>query len=339
MQQTNDVTTLQLRQKSRDLYANLPNRAFYLPRFESNEVKYATRVRQSVLHNYYRKTIDHIVSVLSFFDFTQPSPLTLAQDLGLGYNLRNYCAIADTFAQRDGGLYTDVSDPNRITHVPLTAIMTVQASTVTYQTVTGQTQTVETEALIPYDYNYGLPEYGDYLFKPVHQGLLETNLAWFRLYSSYHATLEYYAKPLLIRTRNQVIANARHEPLDFETGNKLVEIASGEELFFLSLDTDNVAAQQAELVRLEQYMVDSLNRVLSIGLEDSGNRTATEIDLIKADTSLDFTILAQKKRANIMRLLYHFYARHYPEYTNRLDVTIFNPYNQEPSKLTSEDNR
>ncbi len=331
----NDTSVLQLRQKSKDLYADLPNRAFYLPRFESNEAKYALRVRQSVLHNYYRKTINHIVSVLSFLSFDHKTPMSEAQDLGLGYNIRNYCTVADTLAQRDGGLYTDITDPNVITHVPLSTIQTVQSGYVTYQNVRGENKTVTLDSLVPYEYNYGLPEYGDYQFKPVHQGLLETNLAWFRLYSSYNSTLEYYAKPLLIRTRNQVIANARNEPLDFESGNKLVEIASGEELFFLSLDTDNVAAQQAELIRLEQYMNESLNRVLSIGTDNT--RTATEVELIKADSMLDFTILAQKKRANIMRLMYAFYNRHYPAYTNQLGVSIINPYQQQPDKLTSDD--
>lgn len=332
-----EYTQITNRQKSIDLYNDLPNRALYLTQFEPSIARYSERVRQSVLHNYYKKTINHIVTVLSFLEFTNNTPLTIAQDLGLGFNLRNFITFADQFAQRDGGLYIDVSDPNKLTHVTLSMILNTKQDSIVYQPVNERTQReVSLADLVTYDYNYGIPEGDSYAFSPVHLALLETNLAWFNLNSNYRATLEYYSKPILVRTRQQLVANNKQEVIDFEAGNKLVELATGEELYFLSLDTDNVAAQQTELIRLEKYMNESLNRVLSLGKDATqpANRTATEIEYIQAETSLDFTMMAQRKHANVSRLMYQFYAHHYPQYTNQIGLSIINPYTEQPAKLS-----
>ena len=318
------------RRQSIDLYAGLPNRYLYLPRFEASEAKYQQRVRESVLTNYYRQGISHISSVLAFMQFKKDSPLTLAQDLNLGYNLHNFINVADIIAQRDGGLYIDISDDNKLVHVTLNMFVTESK----YRDVTGAYKTVAKEDLIPYFYHFGLPEPGDFIFKPLHMDLLETNLAWFRINSLYQAVLGYYSKPMIVRTRNQIISNQKQEVLDFEAGNKMVEIAAGEELYFLGLDTSSVETQLTELTRLEEKMNELLNSVLSIGIMP---KTATEVNLIKAESMLTYSTLVQAKRANVMRLMYSFYNKHYPEYTNSIDVQITNPYSLELDNLTEID--
>lgn len=317
-------------QQSIDLYAGLPNRYLYLPRFEASEVKYQQRVQQSILTNYYKQGIDHIVSVLAFVTFTQDSPLTLAQDLNLGYNFINFLSVADTIAQRDGGLYVDISDPNKLTHVSLSMLVDKGR----YRDVFGKHITVEPDKLIPYFYSFGLPEPGAFTFKPLHLDMLETNLSWFRINSLYQSVLNYYSKPVIVRSRNQVISNQKQEVLDFEAGNKLVEIAAGEELYFLTLDPNNVEVQLTELTRLEEKMNDLLNKVLSIGLTP---KTATEVNLIKAESMITFSSLVQAKRANVMRLMFAFYSLHYPEYIDTIDVQITNPYSQDLSNLKEID--
>lgn len=316
--------------QSIDLYAGLPNRFAYLPRFETNELRYQQRVQQSILTNYYKQGIDHIVSVLAFVKFENDSPLTLAQDLNLGYNFVNFLSVADTIAQRDGGLYIDISDSNKLTHVSLNMLMDVGK----YRNVFGQYITVNPEHLIPYFYCFGLPEPNTFLFKPLHIDLLETNLAWFRINSLYQSVLSYYSKPVIVRSRNQIISNQKQEVLDFEAGNKLVEIAAGEELYFLTLDPNNVEVQLTELTRLEEKMNDLLNKVLSIGVIP---KTATEVQLIKAESMITFSSLVQAKRANVMRLMYSFYSLHYPEYINSVDVQIINPYSLDLTNLKEID--
>jgi hypothetical protein len=316
--------------QSIDLYAGLPNRFPYLPRFEASEIKYQQRVQQSILINYYKQSIDHITSVLSFVEFEQQSPLTLAQDLGMGYNLFNFLTVADTIAQRDGGLYIDVGDPEKLTHVSLGMLSGKDG----YNNAFGKRVSVNPADLIPYFYCFGLPEPGAFKFKPLHEDLLETNLAWFRLNSMYHAVLNYFSKPVIVRSRNQIVSSNKQEPVDFEAGNKLVEIASGEELFFLTLDTSNVEVQLTELIRLEDKMNEQLNRVLAVGVVE---KTATEINYIRAEAMLTFSSLVKSKRGNVMRMFYEFYSRHYPQYTNAINLQVNNPYAQDLSNLKEID--
>ena len=335
------MVAIKLRKKSRDLYAGLPNREQYLPKYETDLAIYRQRIDSTPLRNYYKEIINHISSVISFIDFPIPSPITVAQDLGLGYNIRNLLDFADRLALRDGGLYIDISDRSSLTLVTVHMIGGINQTTVSYYPVNSyQQKTIPIADLVPYYYNHGIPELNNYQFLPYFQQMLEVNLAYFELASIHLSTIKSYAKPILIRTKAQLLTNTSEDVLTFEGGNKSYNIGLNEEVYFLQLSPDNVAVIQSELERMEAVLATASRRIFEIGREGTpvnNTRSATEVEAMEQQFSLEFSSFAQAKVANVSRLLSAFYTRHMPEFADTTDVVIYNPYDRSRPIDTIED--